>query len=284
MRKIFSSKTVVLLMVGFLVVVGLIVGSNWWAKRTNNPPFFKRAVNDLTGGAAKIISIPTNAVGNRANSLANLLNTFSENKALKSKLDGYAENKVKLQTVEEENQSLKKQLDLKKTLTDYETISAVTISRSPTTWNSQLVIDKGAKSGIKKGMLVLGDSGIIGLVSEVNTVNSKVTLISNTTEDTNQIAITVKGSAGDTNGIITDYDADKKMLVMGSVSNTANVNKGDTVVTSGLGVRVPSGLLVGKISEVTTDSYGLSKKIYIEPSSDLSKISTVLVAKSSMES
>lgn len=284
MRKIFSSRTVVLLIIGVLVVVGLITGSNWFAKRTNTPPFFQRVVNDLTGGVAKVISIPTNAVGNRANSLANLLNTFSENKALKSKLDGYAQNKVKLQTVEEENQSLKKQLQLKNTLTDYQTISAVTISRSPTTWNSQLVIDKGAKSGLKKGMPVLGDSGIIGLITEVNTVNSKVSLISDTSEDTNHIAITVKDSAGDTNGILTDYDADKKLLVMGSVANQATMNKGDMVVTSGLGGLVPAGLLVGKIADVTTDSYGLSKKIYIEPSSDLSKITSVLVAKSNVES
>lgn len=284
MRKIFSSRTVVLLIIGFLVVVGLITGSNWFAKRTNTPPFFQRVVNDLTGGVAKVISIPTNAVGNQANSLANLLNTFSENKALKSKLDGYAQNKVKLQTVEEENQSLKKQLQLKNTLTDYQTISAVTISRSPTTWNSQLVIDKGAKSGLKKGMPVLGDSGIIGLITEVNTVNSKVSLISDTSEDTNHIAITVKDSAGDTNGILTDYDADKKLLVMGSVANQATMNKGDMVVTSGLGGLVPAGLLVGKIADVTTDSYGLSKKIYIEPASDLSKITSVLVAKSNVES
>ncbi|CAK1229104.1 rod shape-determining protein MreC [Fructobacillus fructosus] len=284
MRKIFSSRTVVLLIIGFLVVVGLITGSNWFAKRTKTPPFFQRVVNDLTGGVAKVISIPTNAVGNRANSLANLLNTFSENKALKSKLDGYAQNKVKLQTVEEENQSLKKQLQLKNTLTDYQTISAVTISRSPTTWNSQLVIDKGAKSGLKKGMPVLGDSGIIGLITEVNTVNSKVSLISDTSEDTNHIAITVKDSAGDMNGILTDYDADKKLLVMGSVANQATMNKGDMVVTSGLGGLVPAGLLVGKIADVTTDSYGLSKKIYIEPASDLSKITSVLVAKSNVES
>lgn len=284
MRKLFSSRTLVLLMVGFLVVVGLIAGSNWWAKKTNNPPFFQRVVNDLAGGMSKVISVPSNAVGHRANSLANLLNTFSENKSLKAKLDGYAQNKVRLQTVQEENEALKKQLKLKKTLTDYETIPAVTISRSPTTWNSQLVIDKGARSGLKKGMPVMGESGVIGIISEVNTVNSKVALISDTSEDSNRFAITVRSGSGDVHGIVTDYDADKKMLVMGSVPNSANLNKDDTVVTSGLGGKIPSGLLVGKIADVTSDSYGLSKKIYIQPSSDLSKIATVLVAKSSLES
>ncbi|CAK1231072.1 rod shape-determining protein MreC [Fructobacillus tropaeoli] len=284
MRKLFSSKTAVILMVSVIVIVGLITGSNWWANKTNTPPFFQRAVNDITGGISRVIAVPTNAIGTRANSISNLMSTFDENQKLKAKLDGYAQNQVKMQTLEEENKSLKKQLGLKATLTDYETISAVTIARSPTTWQSQLVINKGAKSGLKKGMPVLGDSGLIGRISEVNTVNSKVTLISDTSEDTNRFAITVKGSQGDVNGIITDYDADQKLLIMGQVTESQTINPGDKVVTSGLGGSMPSGILIGKVAKVTTDDYGLSRKIYIQSSSDLSSLSTVLVARTEVGS
>ncbi|CAK1253047.1 rod shape-determining protein MreC [Fructobacillus cardui] len=284
MRKLFSSKTAVILMVSVMVIVGLITGSNWWANKTNTPPFFQRAINDITGGISRVIAVPTNAIGTRANSISNLMSTFDENKKLKAKLDGYAQNQVKMQTLEEENKSLKKQLGLKATLTDYETISAVTIARSPTTWQSQLVINKGAKSGLKKGMPVLGDSGLIGRISEVNTVNSKVTLISDTSEDTNRFAITVKGSQGDVNGIITDYDADQKLLIMGQVTESQTINPGDTVVTSGLGGSMPSGILIGKVAKGTTDDYGLSRKIYIQSSSDLSSLSTVLVARTEVGS
>ncbi|USS92450.1 rod shape-determining protein MreC [Fructobacillus americanaquae] len=284
MRKLFSSKTAVILMISVMVIVGLITGSNWWASKTNTPPFFQRAVNDITGGVSRLIAVPTNAIGTRANSISNLMSTFDENQKLKAKLDGYAQNQVKMQTLEEENKSLKKQLGLKATLTDYETISAVTIARSPTTWQSQLVINKGAKSGLKKGMPVLGDSGLIGRISEVNTVNSKVTLISDTSEDTNRFAITVNGSQGDVNGIITDYDADQKLLIMGQVTESQTINPGDKVVTSGLGGSMPSGILIGKVAKVTTDDYGLSRKIYIQSSSDLSSLSTVLVAKTKVGS
>ncbi|CAK1242508.1 Cell shape-determining protein MreC (MreC) [Fructobacillus cardui] len=284
MRKLFSSKTAVILMVSVMVIVGLITGSNWWANKTNTPPFFQRAVNDITGGISRVIAVPTNAIGTRANSISNLMSTFDENQKLKAKLDGYAQNQVKMQTLEEENKSLKKQLGLKATLTDYETISAVTIARSPTTWQSQLVINKGAKSGLKKGMSVLGDSGLIGRISEVNTVNSKVTLISDTSEDTNRFAITVKGSQGDVNGIITDYDADQKLLIMGQVTESQMIKPGDKVVTSGLGGSMPSGILIGKVAKVTTDDYGLSRKIYIQSSSDLSSLSTVLVARTEVGS
>ena len=178
MRKLFSSRAVVTMIIAFIVIVGLIAGSNWWAKRTNTPPFIQRFGNDLAGGVSRVIAVPTTAIGRTANSIGNLLNTFEENQALKAKIDEFAQDKVRLQTVEEENKELKKQLKLEATLTDYKTVSAVTISRSPTTWQSQLVINKGSKSGLKKGMPVLAGSGIIGRISEVDTTNAKVALIS----------------------------------------------------------------------------------------------------------
>ncbi|MCM6833943.1 rod shape-determining protein MreC [Leuconostoc mesenteroides] len=278
MKKIFSSRTLVSIIVAFIVIVSLIAGSNWWAKRTNTPPFLQRFGNDLAGGVSRIIAVPTTAVGRTANSISNLLDTFEENKRLKSKIDEFAQDKVHLQTVEEENKSLKQQLKLKATLTDYKTVSAVTISRSPTTWQSQLVIDEGSNSGLKKGMPVLAGAGIIGRVSEVNTTNSKVALISDTSSDANRFAIKIKGDDGDVNGIVTSFNREKNQLIMGQVTSNNKISKGDLVETSGLGGVIPAGLYVGKVASVTTDDYGLSKKIYIEPAADLGNITTVMVA------
>ena len=278
MRKIFSSRAVVTIIIAFIVIVGLIAGSNWWAKRTNTPPFIQRFSNDLAGGVCRVIAVPTTAIGRTANSIGNLLNTFEENRALKAKIDEFAQDKVRLQTVEEENRELKKQLKLEATLTDFKTVSAVTISRSPTTWQSQLVINKGSKSGLKKGMPVLAGSGIIGRISEVNTTNSKVALISDTGEDANRFAITIKGSKGDVNGIVTDFDRETNQLIMGQVTSENDIKPGDLVETSGLGGVIPSGLYVGKVAKVTKDDYGLSKRIYIEPAADLGNITTVVVA------
>lgn len=282
MRRIFSSRSVVVAMVVFLVVVGLITGSNWFAKRTNTPPFLQRFSNDLAGGASRILAAPTNAIGRSANSIGNLLSTFEENKKLKSEVDQFAQDKVRLQTVEEENKSLKQQLKLKATLTDYQTVSSVTISRSPTTWQSQLVIDKGTNSGLKKGMPVLAGSGIIGRISEVNTTNAKVALISDTSDSANRFAITIKGDDGDVNGIVTSFNREKNQLIMGQVTSDNKIKKGDLIQTSGLGGVIPSGLFVGKVASVAKDDYGLTKKIYIEPAADLGNITTVMVAVSKM--
>lgn len=278
MRKLFSSRTVVTIIIAFIVIVGLITGSNWLSKRTNTPPFVQRFSNDLAGGVSRLISVPTTAIGRTANSIGNLLDTFEENQILKAKIDQFAQDKVRLQTVEEENRSLKKQLGLQATLTDFKTVSAVTISRSPTTWQSQLVINQGIKAGLKKGMPVLSGAGIIGRISEVNTTNSKVALISDTSEDANRFAITIKGNSGEINGIVTGFNREKNQLIMGQVTSDNTIKAGDLVETSGLGGVIPSGLFVGKVARVTKDDYGLSKRIYIEPAADLGNITTVVVA------
>ena len=59
------------------------------------------------------------------------------------------------------------------------------------------------------------------------------------------------------------------------------INKGDKVVTSGLGGIFPKGILIGEISEVTTEDFGLTKMAYIRPSADFSMLEKVMIAKRS---
>jgi rod shape-determining protein MreC len=277
-RRLFSSRSVVIGLVLFVLMTALLLGSNLYAQRTNTPPFLQRFGNDLASGISRVLSYPTNAVGQTANSVGHLLNTFEENQKLRAKVDELAQDKVRLSELEAENAALKKDLNLKATLTDYETVSAVVISRSPTSWDSQLVIDQGSNSGLKKGMPVLAGEGMVGRISEVNTNNAKVALISDTSESADRFAIAIKSGKGDINGVVTDFDRQANQLVMGQVTSDSGIKKGDVVQTSGLGGVIPKGLYVGKVSRIATDDYGLSKRVYIEPSADLGNIPTVTVA------
>ena len=51
------------------------------------------------------------------------------------------------------------------------------------------------------------------------------------------------------------------------------------VYTSGLGGIFPSGILIGEVSEITTDSYDLAKIIKVSPSADFNDINFVSVLK-----
>ena len=160
-------------------------------------------------------------------------------------------------------------------------MSAAVLTRTPSSWQQQLVINKGQSSGIKKNMPVMSDGGLVGRIVEVNKTNSKVELLSDTNEASSRFAISIGGSNDQlVNGIITGYNADQNELVMGQVSSKAKIKKGTKVVTSGMGGVTPKGLYVGKVARIGKDDYGLAQKVYITPASNFNDINIVTVAES----
>ena len=225
------------------------------------------------------MAYPVNAVQGVADSVSGLMNAYTENRELKQKVSELAQVKVRDQTLAKENKQLKAELKLKNSLTDYSTVSAAVMSRTPSSWQQQLVINKGQTSGIKKNMPVLSGGGLIGRVAEVNKTNSKVELLSDTSESSNRFSIVINGTDGKSvNGIITGYNARTNELIMGQVTSTAKIKKGAKVVTNGMGGITPKGLYVGKVSRIGKDDYGLAKKVYIKPATNFNEINIVTVA------
>ena len=247
--------------------------------RRNTPPLIQQFGNDIVGFVDGIVAIPVNAVQGGFSSVGQLMNTYSENRELKQQVTELAQTKVRDQTLAKENKELKQELKLNKSLTDYNTITASVMMRTPSSWQKQLVINKGQSNRIKKNMPVMSGSGLIGRISEVNKTNSKVELLSNTSESANRFAVTIDGTNGRTvNGIITGYDASTDELIMGQVSSKAKLKKGTKVMTSGMGGVTPKGLYVGRVTRVGKDDYGLAQKVYIKPAADMNDVNIVTVA------
>lgn len=279
MQKFFSNRRLVITVVILVVCFGLMGGSIAMRNRSSTPPLIQQFGNDIAGFADGIVAYPVNAVQGVADSVSGLMNAYTENRELKQKVSELAQVKVRDQTLAKENKQLKAELKLKNSLTDYSTVSAAVMSRTPSSWQQQLVINKGQTSGIKKNMPVLSGGGLIGRVAEVNKTNSKVELLSDTSESSNRFSIVINGTDGKSvNGIITGYNARTNELIMGQVTSTAKIKKGAKVVTNGMGGITPKGLYVGKVSRIGKDDYGLAKKVYIKPATNFNEINIVTVA------
>ena len=279
MQKFFSNRRLVITVVILVACFGLMGGSVAMRNRRSTPPLIQQFGNDIVGFADDIVAYPVNAVQSGVSSVSELMNAYTENRELKQKVSELAQVKVRDQTLAKENKELKAELKLKSSLTDYSTVSAAVMSRTPSSWQQQLVINKGQTSGIKKNMPVLSGGGLIGRVSEVNKTNSKVELLSDTSESSNRFSIVINGSDGkNVNGIITGYNARNNELIMGQVTSTAKIKKGAKVMTNGMGGITPKGLYVGKVSRIGKDDYGLAKKVYIKPATNFNEINIVTVA------
>ena len=279
MRDFFAKHRVISIVIGLFIAVGLMAGSIGIRNNRNTPTIVQQIGNTVVGWFGGIVNYPMNSANGTVSSLGQILNAYSENKTLKKKVSALEQTQTTNETLKKENKQLKAELELNNSLTDYTTITAAVTNRTPSAWENQLIINKGSSSGVKKTMAVLSGSGLIGRIVEVNPTNSKVELISSSSESTNQFSVAVDNEDGDTvNGLISGYDTKTSQLVMSEVSSSAAVKKGVKVTTNGLGGVTPKGLYVGKVVKTTKGSGGEIDRIYVEPATNLNDVNYVTIA------
>jgi rod shape-determining protein MreC len=133
-----------------------------------------------------------------------------------------------------------------------------------------VIVDKGSDSGIQRGTAVVNFLGLIGRVTETTVFTSKITLI-------NDPNVAVSGmlqrsrQEGLISGTLGNY------LIMRYLPEDVDAKPGDIVVTSGLNLMYPKGLLIGTIAEINKEFSGLSRYAIVRPAVKLSGIEEVLI-------
>lgn len=282
MQKFFSNKKLIILMILIIVTFGLLAVTVNIRDKKSKPPVIQQVGNDVVSVVGGVFAYPTNAVKNATSEFSDLYNTYSENKRLKARIGELAQNQAKLAVVQDENKKLKQELKLTGSLTDYTTVNASVLSRSPSSWQSYLTINRGQTSGIKKNMPVMSGRGLIGRIVEVDKISSKVELISTDNELNDKFAAEIMGDNKNITGVVSRYDSATGDLVMENVNSTKNIKKGQSVITSGLGGLTPRGLYIGKVYGIKKDNYGMTNSVYITPAAELRNFTVVTVIKSSV--
>src|SRR5699024_1855652 len=98
----------------------------------------------------RVVALPANGLRGSVSSISELLNTYQENQQLKKQVSELAQTKVRDQTLAKENKQLKQEIKLNDSLTDYTAITAAVITRTPSSWQNQVVINKGSSAGVVK--------------------------------------------------------------------------------------------------------------------------------------
>ena len=278
MPRFFSNKRLSLLLVGVIDLVALIAFSLKDRQSANLP---EKLVKDAVGLGQSLFSKPSHAITGFFDDIDGILNTYEENKTLKARLTEYASTEVELADIKEENDRLRKIIDKTDDLRAYDPVQATVISRNPDQWEEKIIIDKGESHGVKLNMAVLTANGLVGKVVLVTKFTSTVELLS--TENQNfRVSAMIPGKK-DVFGLMEGYDTERGELIMKRIDSGFDVKKGQKVMSSGLGGIFPKGLLIGEVTEVSTDDYGLTKLAYVRPAAEFSMLDHVMVAKRQSE-
>ena len=177
-----------------------------------------------------------------------------------------------------EFEELKKINNLSSTLTEFDSVTSLVITRNKMYWFNTLTINSGSKDGIKEDMAVISSDGLVGRITKVSLKTSEVKLI--TTSDINhKISVMIKNNDDTIYGILSGYNKEKEYLEVTSINKINEIEKNSLVYTSGMGGIFPSGILIGSVEEIIEDKYNVSKVIYIKPSSNFNDLKFVKVLK-----
>lgn len=176
--------------------------------------------------------------------------------------------------LEQENTQLRAMLGEYEAREQMYPVLARVIASESGNYFSTFTIDKGKNDGVDTQMAVITSAGLVGYTYEVFSDSAKViSIIDNQASlaaliESSRDQGAVKGTLGSTG---------EALCRMYYLSADSVPRPGDRVITSGVGVSFPKGLLIGYVRESTRAIEDNKHYVVVEPAADFEHIENVLV-------
>lgn len=231
----------------------------------------------LESVASVPLSLLQSAMSGAARGVSELLGTLADlqdlrrrNTELERALINFQAELVELRELRADYQRLAALQNYRGANTDKQFLSATVIGRDTTGLLRNIVIDRGSRDGVRVGMPVVTDLGLVGRVYRVGATSAQVQLITDTNSFVNaRLQLTraegaVQGTAA--GGL--------RMLY---IPLADDVRDGDSVVTSGIGGKFPRGIIIGQVTSSRLDESKLFKEAQVRSLIDFNRLEIVSV-------
>ncbi len=193
-----------------------------------------------------------------------------ENAALRAEISSLQTQIIDLKQQVAETQTLAALVSFSRSNPESTYRAASVIGRDPSPFLQYIIIDVGANDGIRRGMPVVTNQGLVGRVDAVIGNAARVQLITDPAS-----AVNVRLQNAETDAMLLGSVSGDVIVDM--ISQDAVVKPGDVVVTSGLGGGYPADLLVGQVLNVRKREADLFQQATVQPVVDFSRLDIVLV-------
>ena len=203
------------------------------------------------------------------NDYLDLVHVREENAHLRLELAKVTSDRARLAELEAENRHLAELLELKDVL-GTSAVAANVIGSDATGLSRTLVVNSGSSNGLRPGMAVLSNTGVVGKIIATSPHAARVLLI-----DDHNSALDGFDQRSRARGVVAGLVDDG--LILKYADRSEDIRTGDTIVTSGLDGIFPRGLLVGTIKSVHREGPGLFLSVSIAPAVEFRGLEQVLI-------
>lgn len=207
-------------------------------------------------------------VGDQLMFIPRYIGLHGENEILRRINIELADEAYQLREAKLENIRLRQLLALKER-SRFNLVSARVVGKNLTHLRNTLTLNVGTSDGILPHMPVVGDGGLVGIVTDASKDYSVVNIVLNT-----DFRASAKVQRSRVDGIIA---WDGKSLSLKNIPKTLDVEKGDVVITSEYSSSFPPDIKIGLVTEVDVYPSTLFKTIRLAPGVDFVKLEEVFV-------
>ncbi|MEI8320910.1 MAG: rod shape-determining protein MreC [Alphaproteobacteria bacterium] len=228
---------------------------------------FTRKVRSLTADATtpvmEVILIPFDAFESFKNHVRDWGLTYSRLRVLEKENQELKSLKPLLNSLQRENNELRKLLNVKDgQAKSFTTARVITYPGAP--FAKSILVSSGTKDGITPQQPVVTERGLVGRTLDVGHFSTRILLL---TDFNSKIPVLIRSA--DEHAILVG-DNDNPPYLRYYPKNT-KIKPGDLVETSGIGGLFPAGIPVGKVAEIGDE------KISIKPFVTLDSLSFVSI-------
>ena len=268
--KIFKNKFFVIC----LCVAVVLAGVTSTFSIMGLPMVARNMLGTVTAPVRWCVTAVTNAAEGFERYFKGINTLTDENERLEAENAALREQLEEAELLEAENQRLKAYLDLKDKHPDFTMVEGMIISRESESYASVFTLNRGSLHGVETGMAVITEQGIVGSVKEVGLNWCKVTTV---IETASSVGACVRRS-GDAGIVSGDFSLRKNGYCKFSyVEGTADIEVGDTIVTSAMSGIYPADLVIGKVTSIGTDEYTRMTVATVLPAVDFSDLQWVMI-------
>lgn len=192
-----------------------------------------------------------------------------ENRALGRELEALRAHEETHRQLSEENTRLRGLSEFRAKV-PWRMIPAEVIGRDLSLWSRTLLLDKGARDGVRMGQAIITPVGLVGRINEVGRSSSRGILITDP-----HFRVAAFTSVNRVSGLVLGTASGECLLTY--LPLEVPVPSQESVLTSGGKSFCPDGIPVGAIRAVNEDSSHLYRTARIRPAVDLGSVEEVLV-------
>jgi rod shape-determining protein MreC len=212
-----------------------------------------------------------------------LITAKNDNKKLRRQVEDLRQQVIQDESAVEENVQLKAQVNYQgpPSIRDFRRVGAAVVNRPQSPIDQSITIAAGTSDGVSAGNVVVDPStgGLVGTIDRAAGTVAKVTLLTDGQSAVTATDLTYPAAVGD----IQRGGGGSDVLVLDSVSKSAYVGVGDTIITAGtlgtgsLPSMFPRGIPVGTVSSASNTDINPFKNVQVKALVDFSSLQSVVV-------